>query len=244
MNKINFIFLIIILVLSSLVFKNYFNRPAQTPTKVRIILGLTPEKDLSPYWSTSSIKIGSRLIKNKKKLAEVLAIDSIPQGYSTVTILDLAMVLEKNLYDNSYVFDQQPLSIGGEIAIQLDNTVLKGMVVWIEGLGNLPLRQKYRLSGTMVVDDRLVAAEMVRRLVSDPQSKNPDVEVRDVSFDKNLDTLGLYNVNLKATVELYVFDDGQLYYAYLQPVKVGNKLYIPHNSVNLYKFTVKNIEKL
>ena len=208
----------------------------------------------APSWLADSLMVGDkeRNIQGKTS-AEILDLHSYQDGSRKIVSLRVKLLVTKNKITGKYLFRQQTLEIGSFISLSLSTTKFNGSVVSINGVRNeseiIPKTIKVRIYYM-----RPWLAEYIRIGDKSQESSNPDIEILDktialaemtVATDKGDVFLRrdprFRDVSLTLRVKASQ-RNGISYYAYYQPLKVGNIVYFPMEKYNLYEAHILTID--
>lgn len=209
-----------------------------------------------PSWLADSIYVGDiEYSLGGKKLAEVMSIKRFEDGPNKIFFARVRLMVSRNTKYNTFRFRQQPLEIGSFITIAPANKKLTGNVVSIAGVKRqsdiryTTIRIKmYALypwfAETIKVGDSTRddgGQELIRIL----EKKVTLAEVTAyTSTGQALARRDPLKRDLDLTLRLQVINrSGVDYFAYYQPVKVGNSLYLPMKEYNLYDAMVIGIDR-
>ncbi len=208
-------------------------------------------EEFAPYWLVDAINVGDvdKTVSDKEN-ARVVDIETYEEGFRKIALvtLKLRVTLDREMSVTKY--KGKDLYTGSIIELKFPTARSYARVVKVSYEGNdlktRVIEIKVRLVGT---EDGLVRECKTGDKVIDSKNGTTLVEVLGVtskSIDSN-STMAkavdpnsrLMDVDLKLLVRSI---DGTDYYALYQPVKVGNKLYIPMDNYNLYDAEVLTIE--
>lgn len=209
-----------------------------------------------PSWLADSIYVGdAEYSLGGKKLAEVVSIKRFEDGPNKIFFAKMRLMVSRNSKHNTFRFRQQPLEIGSFISIAPANKKLTGNVVSIAGVKHqsdiryATVRIKmYALypwfAETVKVGDS-VRDDSGQELIRILEKKVALAEVTAyTSTGQALARRDPLKRDLELTLKLQVINrSGVDYFAYYQPVKVGNSLYLPMNEYNLYDAVVADVKK-
>lgn len=214
-----------------------------TPLIVEFMVNYADQKGqfvAPPSWAVDSISVGDEERDDKNKLlSKIIEIKSVEDGPNKVYWIKIE--IQANISDRSgkIRFKNQPVEIGSTINVVPNAHNLEGMVVGIDGRSSSQFK-RINLEG-VVYGQRLWVSQVVK--VGDRNDTamitesyySPSV-VQDFQFPHDR----RYDIHLKINLEVLVRKD-IMYYAFFQPLKVGNRLWIPLPNYNLYDFVVTKI---
>lgn len=209
-----------------------------------------------PYWLINSISVGdTESSTGNKTEAEVLEVKAFPDGPNKIVLLKVRLLVTKNKKTGVYRYKQKPVEVGSTLVLSLSNTRFSGSVVSIDGrksdLTTQTLKVKLKLY------DRypwFVDQVTIGDTQTDIFSGQPTLAILDkrVSLAEkttvNDDGQALarrdpWKRDLELTVKLEAYvNQGNYFFAFLQPVKVGGQLWIPMPGYNLFEAYVVQVE--
>lgn len=204
----------------------------------------------APAWLVDNIKKGDQELSVSGKItAEVMDIQSYEDGNNKVTFLKVKLLVDKNKKLNTYKYKQKALEVGSTVDLLLGTNRIYGSVTSIEDENALSNNnQKYLkiriilygqyswFADNIKIGDKMETGFEGEQTLSEVLSKTVR---KSQTISKNY--YGLVDVELE--VKVLVNDrQGLNYFANYQPIKVGNLMYIPMKSYNLYGAYVMGIE--
>jgi len=136
-----FDWLVIIVLLSGLIFTFYLVSKEERWTKV--VVKVTPEEwwrenKPPPQWLTQGINKGDQKRDGLgRRVAEVLDIWAFEwKGETRVLYVSLNLKAEVDKRQGKLKFNHQPLEIGNQLKLDLDKTVIQGLLTFIEGVSS------------------------------------------------------------------------------------------------------------
>mgnify|MGYP001584070686 CR=1 FL=1 len=200
----------------------------------------------APYWLVNSILPGAtEYSAGNKKMAEILEVKKYGDDYSKILWAKIRLLVTKDVINKGWRFQQQPLTIGSSITINPNNIKLTGNIINITGINkdyqtktvsvNLKIYDRYpwlaeaiKIGDSSVNDDGTVDA-----LIED---KNVALAERTIytSSGKNFPGFDPLRRDISLVVRINAIERGDiLYFNQVQPVKIGNKLWIPFKNINI-----------
>lgn len=214
------------------------------------------ESSQVPSWLVDSIKNGStELSFSGKKIAEVLGIQSYEEGSNKIMNLTVRLKVISDKKRGTYRYKQKPLEVGSVIEMLLDNSRVYGSVVRIRNEKNETKDWVYKKVKVKLYERRPWLAESIE--VGDKVVDKTNGEIQSEILLKKVE---LSEVSIPTSRGLVLARDpvlrdveidlrllvnervGVFYFANYQPVKIGNKLYIPMEDYNLYEAEVMSVE--
>jgi len=184
----------------------------------------------------------------------VLEIQSYEEGPNKIAVFTVKLTVSRN--SMGYRYKQKPLEIGSTIDLLLNNTRVGGNVMDIrdsnkqEVVGGKHKKLKVRLykrrpwfAKKIKVGDKKFGVGGDRVQV-EVLAKKVGLSEESVPTARGLMLTGnpMYR-DIELELKLLVSDRGGVtYFANYQPIKVGNKLYIPMEDYNLYEAEVMGVE--
>lgn len=209
-----------------------------------------------PYWVSDSIKSGDKELVGGKKVLEVARVQRYQEGNNKVTVIDAEISLKNNPSNNKYRYRQQDLNIGSIISIAPGQIKTSAKLINLSSVcpqltkiiveGYL-YNQRIWLSNQIKVGDSLTDSSTGDRLIK-VLTKNivpSDIGLTISGGKISLKDTGRDLVTTSLKLEMLVTKSADTYYfASLQPVKLGNLIYLPLDKYNLYEFNVSNIQEV
>lgn len=210
-----------------------------------------------PHWLVDSIDVGDiESSTGRRTEAQVLGIKTYQDGPSKLVLLKVKLLVTKNKKTGVSRYKQKPVEIGSTIVLSLNNTRFGGSVVSIDG-------HKGELA-TKTITLRLKLYDLYPWFVD--QVNVGDVQQDDLTGETSVTILEKrvtlaektatndagqllarhdpLKRDLEIVVSLTVYAKGEDYfYAFIQPVKVGNELWLEMPEYNLSKAHVISIRE-
>lgn len=208
----------------------------------------------TPSWLIDSLTLGDiEYSTSGKKIAEILEIKKYEEDFNKIAWVRIKLLVIKNDKLGSYRFRQQPLEIGSSITINPANIKLSGNVIAIEGKSP-PMETRRLLVTVQLYDKRPWFAEKIHvgDVIADDQSNfiarinnktvSPSQRSIFTSDGKLLLRTDPQMRDIVLELEIQVTQRGGInYFNQVQPVKVGNKLWIPFKEINVYEANIIEI---
>lgn len=193
----------------------------------------------TPYWLVNSVTVGGAEYSNDgKKIAELLEMKTYEEDVSRILWAKVRLLVSKDSKSN-YKFRQNPLEVGSTITFSSNGTRLTGNVISI-----LDKTQKPSEFKTIPIK-----IELFDRT---PYFAN-SIFIGDQAVDENGNVTAIVTnkiilpnesgnlVNILVDLDIQVINRrGVMYFNQIQPVKIGNSLWIPLKNVNLYEAPIIN----
>lgn len=209
----------------------------------------------TPYWLAGSVSRGDReLATDGQVVAEILEIKTYEEGPNRAIYAKAKLLATPGSTSGSFRFRQQPLEVGSTITIHPNNVMLMGSVISIEG------KHPQNLYKTIVVTTKLFDQKLwfsdaihVGDIAIDSQG-NTITKIINKSVESSLTTVGTPDGrifikknpllrDIALAIEIQVTErDGVLYFNQLQPVKVGNSIWIPLKNTDIKNATITAID--
>ena len=214
-----------------------------TPIMVEFMVNYADQKRqfaAPPSWVVDSISVGDEERGDKSKLlSKIIDIKSVEDGPNRVYWIKVEIQANISERSGKIRFKNQPVEIGSTINVVPNAHNLEGVVVGISGRSTSQFK-RVNLEG-VVYGRRLEIAQAVK--VGDQNDSAMITEVYyspSVNQNPQFPKDKLYDIHLKINLETLVRKD-IMYYAFFQPLKVGNRLWIPLPNYNLYDLVVTKI---
>lgn len=249
--------LIIFVIIIGILFLG-FRVLGQTDTYVNIqIMGSsnnsqTPD-NLPPAWLADTLNVGdSEKSVNGKKIAELVDIERYQEGDRQIYIATVRLLVSLNKTSEKITYKQQGVEIGSRLSFSLDNSKISGQVVEIEGLKTagkwvdknitVKLYDRYPwFADSITIGDKLLSGGATQVEVLTKKTSLAEISTGR-SDGRVVSGLNPLKRDITLTLKVRVLErEGVNYFAYIQPVKIGNILYMPMSNYNLYEANVLSV---
>lgn len=193
----------------------------------------------TPYWLANSVTVGgTEYSNNGKKIAEILEMKTYEEDVSRIVWAKVKLLVSKDSKSN-YKFRQNPLEVGSTINFSSNGTKLTGNVISI-----LDKTQKPSEFKTIGIKIRLLERTpyFANSILIGDQAVDGNGNVTATVVNKIILPTGSRNlVDILIDLDIQVINrQGVMYFNQIQPVKIGNSLWIPLKNINLYEAPIIN----
>lgn len=210
-----------------------------------------------PDWLGDAVTLGLvEYSAGGKKLVEILDTRNYNEEQNRVLWIKARLLVTPDKNTGGWRFRQMPLQIGSTITIQPNNIKLTGSVVAVEELENteeykniiITVRLYYRFpwyAEEIMPGEKYTAAH--DRVIAEVLSKKVDLAetVVHTADGRAVEQKDPLKRDITLTLKIEVEDRGDnLYFNQIQPVKIGQSLWIPFKRINLTEAIVMNIEEI
>lgn len=210
----------------------------------------------APHWLADAVSPGAvEYSVAGKKLAEILETKKYQEDTNKILWAKIKLLVTPDKARGGWRFQQMPLEIGSTLTIEPNSVKLTGSVIAIEGVGRngeyknilvtvklydrFPWYADAIQIGDQAVDDQ-------GQITASVLSKRVDL-TETAAYTSDGRVLARRNPLKRDVVlelEIQVIDrNGLLYYNQIQPVKIGNQLWIPLKNVNLWGVEIVDIRQ-
>lgn len=238
-------------------------------TWLTIEIKVTPEQWWTdpfppPNWYAQSIQIGDKEVDwNGKTIAEIVDTRVYDTGYDrSVAYIVVKINTESDKKTKRYKYKNQAVDIGGSIELNLSRSLIRGLIVYIEGVTDqrkkvqkvvtLKLYNRYPwhadaiyIGDTMKQGDKVIAEVIAKKVDNAEQtslSLSPTSSLLPIgNLFVNTTNLLRRDITVKVKMQL-IQDNDKLLFRDDQRVKIGNDLWIALSNINLTYATVVGIE--
>lgn len=203
------------------------------------------------YWRVDNLKKNDEeRSPSGKIIAKLSNIETYQEGSKKIAIVELSLLSSYNSVTKRFRYKTQDLLAGTNLELDLGSNHLTVQLIEI----NPPVREKkkVRVSGVISWQKEWFADSInIGDVYTDHGTNRTPAKVVDkrVSFpeEKVLNERDILNRHLfrdiKVTLDLEVDEvDGVFYFFSVQPVKVGNIIFVPMDKYNLYNIWVTHID--
>lgn len=193
----------------------------------------------TPYWLANSVTVGgTEYSNNGKKIAEILEMKTYEEDVSRIVWAKVKLLVSKDSKSN-YKFRQNPLEVGSTINFSSNGTKLTGNVISI-----LDKTQKPSEFKTIGIKIRLLERTpyFANSILIGDQAVDGNGNVTATVVNKIILPTGSRNlVDILVDLDIQVINRQEImYFNQIQPVKIGNSLWIPLKNINLYEAPIIN----
>jgi len=213
------------------------------------------QQSFPQYLNVSDLKVGDVEVSNAgKKEFEISKIIRTQEGPNQIVLVEGSILAKKNPKLSGYRYKNQDIYIGSTIQFFPSNTIIYGQVIDLNN-SRLLTSKTLHLKGKMYNQYRWFADSLASAYKDGSPQTTDQIEIKSVRYTPtSVDTIYSKNnvfsgrgelspVDIEIEFELPVTESGgDYYFSYIQPVKVGNQLYIPTNKYNLYGIYITQIQ--
>lgn len=201
-----------------------------------------------PHWLADPVVPGAAEYSiGGQKLAEILETKKYQEDTNKILWAKVKLLVTPDKARGGWRFQQMPLEIGSTLTIEPNSVKLTGSVIAIEGVGAAgnyksvvaTVKLYYRrpwLNDAINVGDK--AADDQGNVAAEVLEKSSALAERTITTASGQVFVGhdpLYrDITLKLKLQA-VNRGGKFYFNQIQPIKIGNKLWIPFGNVNLWE---------
>lgn len=200
----------------------------------------------APYWLVNAIVPGAiEYSVGNKKLAEILEVKKYGDDYSKILWAKIRLMVTKDRINKGWRFQQQPLTIGSSITINPNNIKLTGNIINIAGINrdyktktvsvNLKIYDRYPwlAEAIRIGDSSINEDETIDAIITD-KNVFPAERTIYTSSGKNFPGSDPLRRDVSLAIRVKAIERGGiLYFNQVQPIKIGNKLWIPFKNINI-----------
>lgn len=203
------------------------------------------------YWRIDNLKKGDEERSPSGKIVAKLSnIETYEEGSKKIAVLDLSLLTSYNSATKHFRYKTQDLLTGTNLDLSLGNNRLVVQLIEI----NPPARKKktIRVNGIISWQKKWLADSIkIGDVYTDYGNNRTPAKIIDkkisVPEEKILNEWDVLNRHLfwdiKVTLDLEVDEmDGIFYFFSVQPVKVGNSIFVPMDKYNLYNIWVTRVD--
>lgn len=205
------------------------------------------------YWRSGTLNVGDEeKSASGKVIAKLQNYESYQDGPKKITVIEVNILTTLNPVTKRFLYKNQDLLVGNDIDLNLGKNHLSAQIIDIDGQSRKTKKirvegiinwQKMWFANSIKVGDiyeNRVTGEQIVKVIS-KQVIYPQEKV----FTGPVDLGNSYLFrDVRLTLDLLVDEnDNDYYFSFVQPVKVGNTIYIPMKSYNLYNFVITKIDE-
>ena len=202
------------------------------------------------HWRTDKLMIGDKEKSTSGKVtAELLGINFYEEGTRKIAVMDISLLSSFDPLTGHFRYKTQSLLTGTNLQLDLGDSHLTAQVIEV----NPQMRNKkvIRLDGVIPWQKKWFADMiLIGDVYTDRGNNTTPVKViyKKITYpeEKNINAREIVNPRLfwdiKITLDLEVEEVRGLYYFFsVQPVKVGNTIFVPMDKYNLYNLVITRI---
>lgn len=210
----------------------------------------------APHWLIDPVSPGAvEYAIGGKKLAEVLETKKYQEDTNKILWAKVRLLVTPDKARRGFRFQQMPVEIGSSLTIEPNSIKLTGSVIAIEGVGRAG--EYKNLKVTVKLHDRFPwyadaikigdqAVDDQGQITAGVLSKKIDL-AETTAYTSDGRVLARRNPlkrDLTLELEIQAVDrNGSLYYNQIQPVKIGNQLWIQTKRINLWEANIMAIDE-
>ena len=217
-----------------------------------------------PVWLGNNLKIGATEKDFMgKDVAKILEIAQWPvpsnnsgtlRNFTAEKFLIKAKIkVSQNPSSGKYSFGQNPIAIGQPIALEINNTLLNGNIVWVEGQ---PKAKRKRAQVQLIIRNRRpyfgqiinsqdtlkINNQEVFKIISKKTTPASDKQIK-IEKESLIHNLELIDILITAEIQIEIYNQ-QPVFLKEQSVKVGKSLFIPLSNYDLSSAEITKIKWL
>lgn len=217
-----------------------------TPLNVEILINYADQKGQfipPPSWAVDNLKAGDEERDDKNRLlSRIIEIKSVEEGSNKIYWIKTEIQSTVNKKSGKIRFKNQPIEIGSTINFSPNSHNLDGMIIGIDGISSSEFKS--------VTIEGIVYGQRSHIIQSIKKDDNGDsVRIIDVFSTPSVVQQPLfpndrvYDIHLRLELDVLIRKD-VMYYAIFQPLKVGNRLWIPLPNYNLYGLVITKTSEI
>lgn len=213
-----------------------------------------------PSWLSSQVYTGAvESLSNGKVVAEVLDVKEYDEGPNKLLYVKARLLVTYDKRSDLYRFRQQPLRVGSTVSIYPNSVLLAGSVISIDEKS--PSSQQYKMMrvtlklfgqrdfvdhsihpGLQIVDR---AGVVIAKVINKESKVSSSLTLSIAKDGRPIFTRNSELVDITMVVDVQTIErDGVSYFNQIQPVKIGNSLWVPFEQVSINEATISSIETI
>jgi hypothetical protein len=210
-----------------------------------------------PDWLGDAISPGAiEYSAGNKKLVEVLEVRRYDEEQNRILWIKVKLLVTPDKNSGGWRFRQMPLNIGSTLTIEPNSVKLVGSIIAIEGSGRAE-EYRYIMITVRLYDEFPWYADAIKpgdKYIGDQDRIIAEILDKKVEFAETvvntadgrvLERRNPLKKDITLTLKIEVADrNGTFYFNHVQPVKIGNILWVPTDRININEAKIIGIEEI